>query len=65
MTGTLGADVVALEVAVSGDTTTIDVRSFGTVEAYANVEIRAQGTGILMQGGPPKLSKIIRWAVRG
>jgi len=21
--------------------------------------------GILMQGGPPKLSKILRWAIRG
>ena len=30
-------------------TTPVEVRSFGTVEAYANVEIKAQVTGVLMQ----------------
>jgi len=34
---------------VEQKTTAIDVRSFGSVEAYANVEIKAQVTGVLTQ----------------
>ncbi len=50
--GTRGEGGMAVPVSVATaeqKTTPITVRSFGTVEAYANVEIKAQVTGVLMQ----------------
>jgi multidrug efflux system membrane fusion protein len=50
MPGAGGGPAVPVTVAkVQQKTTAVAVRSFGDVEAYANVEIKAQVTGVLMQ----------------
>jgi multidrug efflux system membrane fusion protein len=48
--GTQGGPAVPVKVApVEQKTTAIEIKSFGNVEAYANVEVKAQVTGVLMQ----------------
>lgn len=47
--GEAGAPVAVVVAPVAQRTTPVAVSNFGTVEAFTNVEVRAQVTGILMQ----------------